>query len=126
MPVYYDRQACFIHKEIFMTVTIEQVQAGIIKYIDTQLAPKADGALKFMLYFFTPSIPKLLSEKLSEFKNSPLSVDLFDNDGNIVLDEVYKRAKEAIRKSGKLYISKINYFADEQDLELLYNMIKST
>lgn len=45
--------------------------------------------------------------------------------GNVNLDEVYGRAKDAIKKSGKLFIPKINYFADEQDLDMLYNIIKN-
>lgn len=109
-----------------MIVTIEQIQAGIIKYIDTQLAPRAEGIMKFMLYFFTPSVPKLVVQKVNEFKSSGLAPELFDNEGNVLLDEVYKRAKEAIRKSGKLFIPKLNYFADEQDLDMLYNVIKTT
>ena len=109
-----------------MTVTSEQIQAGIIKYIDTQMAPRAEGLMKFMLYFFTPSVPKIVADKLTELKSSGLASDLFDVDGNVQIDEMYKRAKEAIRKSGKLFIPKINYFADEQDLDILYNTIKST
>ena len=51
--------------------------------------------------------------------------ELFDENGNVLLYEVYKRAKEAMKKSGEVYIDKINYFADEQDLECLYNYIKT-
>ena len=109
-----------------MSVTIEQVQAGIIKYIDTVMAPRADGITKFMIYFFVPSIPKMLEQKIADFKSMNVMPELFDADGNINLDEVYGRAKEAIKKSGKLFIPKINYFADEQDLDMLYNIIKNS
>lgn len=108
-----------------MTVTIEQIQAGIIKYIDTAMAPRANGVTKFMIYFFVPSIPKMLEQKINEFKNTNIMPELFDTEGNINLDEVYGRAKEAMKKSGKLFIPKINYFADEQDLDMLYNIIKN-
>lgn len=108
-----------------MTVTIEQLQAGVIKYIDSYLAPKATGMQKFTLYFLAPSIPNMISAKVQEFKNSGMVSDLFDETGNIKLDEVYKRAQSAMQKSGKLYIEKLNYFADEQDLQAIYNLIKT-
>lgn len=109
-----------------MTVTIEQIQAGVIKYIDTYLAPKATGMQKFTLYFLAPSIPAMISNKIQEFKNTGMVSDLFDESGNIKLDETYGRAKSAMNKSGKLYIDKLNYFADEQDLQMIYNLIKSS
>lgn len=109
-----------------MTVTIEQFQAGIIKYIDSYLGPKATGMQKFALYFLAPSIPNLVMTKVQELKNSGMVSDLFDESGNIKIDETYKRANEAIKKSGKVYIERLNYFADEQDLQTLYNLIKSS
>lgn len=108
-----------------MTVTIEQLQAGVIKYIDSYLAPKATGMQKFTLYFLAPSIPNMIAVKVQEFKNSGIVSDLFDETGNIKLDDVYKRAQEAMKKSGKLYIEKLNYFADEQDVQAIYNLIKT-
>lgn len=109
-----------------MTVTMEQLQAGVIKYIDSYLAPKATGMQKFTLYFLAPSIPNMIAVKVQEFKNSGMVSDLFDETGNIKLDDVYKRAQEAMKKSGKLYIEKLNYFADEQDLQTIYNLIKAS
>ena len=63
--------------------------------------------------------------KINAIKTSNLMPDLFDESGNIVIDEVYARAKEAMKKTGKLYIDGLNYFADEVDLERLYNLIKT-
>lgn len=109
-----------------MNVTIEQVQAGVIKYIDSYLAPKATGIQKFTLYFIAPSIPNLIVSKVQEFKNNSMFSDLFDESGNVKLDDVYNRAQDAMRKSGKIYINKLNYFADEQDLQMIYNLIKES
>ena len=108
-----------------MVVTVEQFQAGIIKYIDSYLAPKATGLQKFAIYFMAPSIPNLVNSKVQEFKNNGMLSDLFDESGNIKLDDVYKRASEAMKHSGKVYIDKLNYFADEQDLQTIYNLIKT-
>lgn len=109
-----------------MIVTVEQIQAGVIKYIDTYLAPKATGIQKFTLYFIAPSVPNLILSKVQEFKNNSLFSDLFDESGNIKLDDVFSRAQDAMKHTGKLYIDKLNYFADEQDLQTIYNLIKSS
>ena len=108
-----------------MTVTMEQIQAGFVKFIDTEIAPKATTMAKFMIYFMTPSIVKGIKIKIEGIKNSGVMPDLFDESGNVVIDEVYARAKDAIKKTGKLYIDGLNYFADETDLERLYNLIKT-
>lgn len=109
-----------------MTVTLEQIQAGIIKYIDTEIGAKASGLTKFMVYFAAPSIPAMVTAKVEEFKTNPIFADMFDENGNVKLDTVYKRAKSAISKSGKILIPKLNYFADETDVELLCNLIKNS
>lgn len=107
-------------------VTTEQVQAGFIKYIDTEIAAKATGLTKFMVYFVAPSVPNTVMAIISEYKANPMFADMFDENGNIKLDTVYKRAKNAISKSGKILIPKINYFVDETDVEALCNLIKNS
>lgn len=107
-----------------MTVTLEQIQAGIVKYIDVEIAPKANGLTKFAVYFFVPSLPKMINNKFNEYKSNPLFTDLFDENGNVELDEIYARAKEAMKHSGKVLIPQINYFIDEHDIDILYNLIK--
>lgn len=109
-----------------MTVTIEQVQAGLIRYIDAELAPKAIGIAKFGIYFMAPSIPKMVTQKISEARQSGVFAEMFDENGNIELDEVYKRAQEAIKHSGKVLIKSLNYFADAADIEALYTAIKNS
>ena len=108
-----------------MTVKLEQIQVGFAKYIDNELGAKATGLTKFMVYFATPSIQNMLKVKINEYRSNPLFSDMFDDKGDIKLEDTYKRAKEAISKSGKILIPQINYFADEQDLELLFNYIKN-
>ena len=107
-----------------MTVTQDQLIAGIIKYIDSDIGAKATGATKFFIYFAVPSIPSIVNKKIAELKATGMFDDMFDASGNIELDVLHKRAKEAIRKSGKLYIQQLNYFADEQDIDVLYSHIK--
>lgn len=109
-----------------MTVTLEQIQAGIIKYIDTEIASKATGFAKFAVYFIAPSIPNMVAVHITNFKNDPLFADMFDESGNVKLDIVYKRAKSAMSKAGKVYISKLNYFLDDTDIEAICQAIKNS
>lgn len=109
-----------------MTVTQEQIQAGLIKYIDTEIAAKATGLAKFMIYFVAPSIPNMIMSKFNEFKTNPLFADVFDENGNVLLDVFYKKAKNAMAKSGKILIPQLNYFVDDSDIEILCNLIKNS
>lgn len=109
-----------------MIVTAEQIEAGLIKYIDTEIGAKATGVQKFMIYFVAPSIPKLVTSKMAELRNNELFADMFDENGNVIFDILYKRAKDAIAKSGKILIPQLNYFADMDDIEILANLIKKS
>lgn len=109
-----------------MEITIEQMQAGIVKYIDEQIAPKAVGFTKFVIYFLIPSIPKIVNDKVKSIKDSNLMSDLFSENGNIKLDEFYARTKKAIEQSGKLLIPQINYFVDMVDVDTLYSYLKKS
>lgn len=107
-----------------MTVTQDQLIAGIIKYIDSDIGAKATGMTKFAIYFVAPSIPNVVKTKLVDIKSTGMFDDMFDTAGNIKLDLLYKRAKDAINKSGKIYFQQLNYFVDEQDIDILYTYIK--
>ena len=109
-----------------MTVTLDQVLAGLIKYIDSEIAPKAQGFTKFAVYFVAPSIPNILRSKFVELQQSGVISDLLDENGNIKLDDAYKRAKDAFQKSGKILLPKFNLFVDITDVEMLYNFIKNS
>lgn len=109
-----------------MNITTEQISAGLIKYIDTEIGARATGLTKFMVYFAAPSLPKLVTSKIEELKSNELFKDMFDENGNVVFDELYKRTKDAISKSGKILIPQINYFVDMDDVEILANLIKKS
>lgn len=109
-----------------MIVTIEQIQAGLIKFIDSELVPKANGLGKFMICFMAPSIPAKVTNMIGALKAGGSMPDLFDESGNIKIDEVYKRAKEAMAKTGNVNIPGLNYNADSTDIEILYNLIKNS
>lgn len=109
-----------------MIVTIEQIYAGLIKYIDNDLGAKATGWTKFAVYFLAGSLQGKLPTLIANFRSNPMFSDLFDDNGNVKIDVVHERALDAIRHSGKLYINGLNYFADEKDIEALYSYIRNS
>lgn len=110
-----------------MIVTIEQIQAGIIRYIDNVIAPKMSYTGKFMIFFVAPSIPNFVITKIQQYRQNPIFIDLFDENGNVKFDDVYNRAKEALSKSGgRVRIPYLDYNADVEDLEALANYIQNS
>lgn len=107
-----------------MTITIEQLIDGVVKYIDTELAPKATGMNKFILYFVAPSLETVITSKYKEIQATGIMNNLIDSRGNIELEALYKQAGEAINKSGKIYVKGINYFVDRDDVDKLYAILK--
>lgn len=109
-----------------MIVTIEQINSGVIKYIDAELGAKAVGLTKFMVYFIAPSIPQIVTTKINQLKSVEVFKNLFDENGNVNLDNLRARAMDAIKHSGKVYIQGLDYFVDETDIEKLYTYIKNS
>lgn len=109
-----------------MIITVEQLNAGIVQYIDRVIIPKAPPLTKFLTYFFVPSIPNYINNKVKDFLAMDTEKEFFSDDGNIKLEKVYNRAKQAMEHSGKILIPKINYFVDTDDIDTLYSIIKET
>ena len=45
-----------------MLVNTDQVRLGVKKYVENELAHKASGLTKFMIYFIMPSIDKKVTD----------------------------------------------------------------
>jgi hypothetical protein len=108
-----------------MTVTLEQIQNALAQYIDIELAPKAQGLTKFMLYFTVPSLPTTVAKYYRIMQESQVWANCFDDAGNVILETVRDQAVHAIEKSGKIFIKPINYFVDVTDIDKLYSILKA-
>lgn len=106
-----------------MIVTAQQIQRGVSKYIETELARKATGITKFGIYFMMPRISQNTIDYINKFQDNPLFKGMFDESGNIELDEVYNCAKQAIQKSGQ--VEAYGFIFKEDDIDKLYNYIKN-
>ena len=105
-----------------MMVNLEQIQAGVMTFIDREIGSKTVGVKKFGIYFIMPTIKKTIGNYVLKFKG--YMPDLFDENNNVDLDAVYNMAKEAIKKSGQFEFMGIIF--NETDIDKLYSYIKST
>ena len=103
-------------------VNLEQIQMGILGFVEKESASKATGFKKFGIYFMMPTIKKSVVDYLVKMKS--FMPDLFDENSNVDLDQFYNLAKDAIKKSGQFEFMGIIF--NETDIDKLYSYIKST
>lgn len=103
-----------------MIVNLEQIQAGVVKFIEAEIASKATGFKKFGIYFMLPTIQKKVVDYLQNIKE--FMPDLFDENSNVKLDKFYNNAKSAIQKSGQFEYMGIIF--NENDVDKLFASIK--
>ena len=89
-----------------MTVTVDQLKSGIRKFVENEIAYKATGLTKFLTFFMLPSLDREISSMVKKIKDISVFDEFFTPEGNILLDEVYSRALQAVDKSGKIVIEK--------------------
>ena len=107
-----------------MFVNTEQIQVGVVNFMENEIAKKAVGAQKFGIYFAMPIVGKKIAEYINGFAKNEFTKDFFDGNGNVNLDLVYNMAKDAVRKSGQFVLFGIVF--NETDIDKLYNYIKAT
>lgn len=107
-----------------MVVNTQQVQMGVAKYIELELAAKATGFSKFAIYFILPKVSNKVAQLINEYRDNPMTKDFFDTNGNINIDEIYNMAKSAISRSGQFTLYGIIF--NESDIDKLYEYIKNT
>lgn len=107
-----------------MIVNTQQIQRGVINYVENEIAKKATGLTKFGIYFIMPKLSNNTESLIKSLKDNIMFKDMFDENGNIELDYVYNNAKEAIKKSGQFETYGIIF--NESDIDKLYNYVKNT
>jgi hypothetical protein len=105
-----------------MFVNTEQIQLGTTNFIENEIAKKATGVNKFIIYFAMPIITKKINQYLEKFSSDPIMADMFDEHGKVDLDKVYNMAKGAVNKSGQFVYYGIVF--NEDDIDKLYTSIK--
>lgn len=105
-----------------MVVNTEQIQKGVISYIEKEIGSKATGFKKFGVYFMIPLINKQVVDYVNKFRG--VVPEMFDENGNVKIDEVYNNSKQAIQKSGQFEFAGIIF--NEIDVDKIYSYIKNT
>lgn len=105
-----------------MLVNTEQIQVGLINFIEQEIARKAVGYQKFLTYFSMPIAKKKVEQYVNAFSQNEFTKDMFDENGNVDLDVVYNMAKEAVKKSGSFVAYGI--VINETDIDKLYTYIR--
>lgn len=103
-----------------MIVNVEQIQNGVVNFIDKEIASKAVGVKKFTIYFMLPTIRNKVVKYLESVKE--FMPELFDENNNVDIDKVYNLAKDAIKKTGQFEFMGIIF--NETDIDKLYTYIK--
>jgi hypothetical protein len=56
-------------------VTVQQIEKGIQRYVENEIAQKAVGVQKFATYFLLPQIPKKFEELYAKYKDGMIIKD---------------------------------------------------
>lgn len=107
-----------------MVVNVEQIQMGITRFVELEIANKATGFNKFAVYFILPKISTKVTDLINNYKENIMFKDLFDDNGNVNISEIYNMAKSAISKSGQFTF--YNIIFNESDIDKLYKYIIDT
>ena len=105
-----------------MYATIEQVKNGVSAFVEREIAVKAVGFQKFMTYMALPFVGDAVVNYANTFRENALTAKLFNENGEVNLDELYNMAKSAVRKSGQFTVYGI--ILGETDIDKIYNNIK--
>lgn len=112
-------------------VTISQIEAGAIKYIDNEIAPKIpvnvpNGQLKKVV--FLAGAAYAVHNSVQQYANHPMLAQLgaVDQEGNFDVDGILEAARSAIPEAGFKatvpVLGDLTFYAE--DLERLVGYIK--
>lgn len=108
-----------------MIISVDKAKNALIAYLENEIARKATGLQKFATYFVIGSISGKADKLLSGLQDNDVvkMLGVFDENGNIKLDEVYAAARQAMDKSQSVTIYGVTF--NSEDVETLYRYMKS-
>ncbi len=104
-----------------MFVNTERIQIGVTNYIEQEVASKAVGVQKFITYFALPKVNKVIAHYMVQLKDNPILSDMFNENGDVNIDELYSMSKQAVRKSGQFAVYGV--LLNESDIDKIYSYI---
>lgn len=100
---------------------LKKIELGVISFIHNEIASKATGLMKFLIYSGTALGAGKIEKMVQQYEPLLKSLDVVNDEG-IDLDKLYNAAKVGIKETGSIVVSGI--ILDEKDLDKLYNYIK--
>ena len=105
-----------------MFVTIDQVKNGVAVFVEREIAAKAVGVQKFLSYMAIPFVGDAVVKYANAFRENPITAKVFNENGEVNIDELYSMAKDAVRKSGQFTVYGV--ILSETDIDKIYASIK--
>ena len=109
-----------------MTATIQQIEIGVSRYVNEELARKKTGTAKFAINFIDSLISPHITKKLISLQSVPLIGDtIFDENGNVYLTALADAARSALEKSNNR-LTAFGFVFDQSDIDKLINYITNS
>ena len=105
-----------------MYATIDQVKNGAIAFVEREIAAKAVGFQKFITYMALPFIGDAVVNYANTYRENAMTAKLFNENGEVNIDELYNMAKSAVRKSGQFTVYGV--ILGETDIDKIYNYVR--
>lgn len=111
-----------------MKVTSEQIKEGIAKYIDMELANKAQGLKKWMISLAGIMVMQNADSMINKYRETLLTFGIIEEDGMIDIDKLADMARKVAIDKGPVtehipIIGDVTF--SESDIEALRRYITS-
>ena len=105
-----------------MYVNMDKIKIGLANYIEQEIVKQAEsGKAKYLYSFAKPRAVKLVEKYINKNRDNPFVEDLFDERGDVNLDELYDEAVEASRQTGRFEFFGI--WVSEDTFKTIYSYI---
>lgn len=101
---------------------LADIELGTAEYIQQEIASKATGPLKFLIYTGTFLGASMLEKNVQKYSGLLKQMEVLNDQGDIDIDKLYNAAKQGIQKSGSFEYKGIIF--SENDIDKLYSFIK--
>lgn len=108
-------------------VTMEQVKAGLMAYIDAEILPRMEGYRRYGLTVYLALLMDNFSGKLMDALNRPAiaALGVMDESGRIDIEKVHNAAYSAMREDVDVSIPVVGRFVfSRADVDKLCEMIR--
>lgn len=102
---------------------LQDVEMGIIDYIHNEIAAKATGVQKFLIYTGSFFGATQVEKMISKYEPLLLQLGIITPEGDIDVEALYNAMKQGIDKSGKFEYMGIIFGKD--DVESLFRYINA-